>query len=102
MDSQTQQELVQGLRTGKRHAWRQLYAEYGNHVQRRISRLLDHDKEQTAQIMHETLRAAVRSARFIDPNCESLWTWLWIIARKQLDRHSKQYHNIPSSNGKAR
>ena len=98
MDTKTEREIVEGLRQGERQAWKRLYEAYAEPAWRNISRLVGNDSAVVADIMQETFLAAARSAKNFDPNCGSLWIWLWTIGKRQVALYyRKQKPNISLS-----
>ena len=84
MGKNTEREIAEGLKQGKCQAWQKLYEEYSEHIWKNVSRLVGNDSAAVADIVQETFIAAAKSAKYFDSKRGSLWTWLWIIARRQI------------------
>jgi DNA-directed RNA polymerase specialized sigma24 family protein len=97
MNSTTQQKIAEGLRVGDHGARLQLYQAYANHIRRRVSLLIGGDTLEVADIVQETFLAANRMSVQYNIQRESLWAWLWGIARRQMVMHDRKSHEIIGS-----
>lgn len=84
MDKNTEREIADGLRQGRRRAWLQLYEAYAEPVWRNVSRLVGYDSAVITDVVQETFLAAARSARHFKPDRGSLRVWLWTITQRQV------------------
>ncbi|HVP13646.1 MAG TPA: RNA polymerase sigma factor [Phycisphaerae bacterium] len=98
MDEETQRELAEGLRQGKREAWVRLYDAYAERLWRDVARLTGARADVVADVVQETFLAAARNARSFDPRRGSLWAWLWGITRKQAAMQRRQQGRFDAIN----
>lgn len=82
IDSQSESEIVSGLRDGDRKAWDALCQTFEDRLWRHISRLVGKDHAAVCDVFQETLMAVARSGRSISSDTK-LWPWLAKIGHNQ-------------------
>jgi RNA polymerase sigma-70 factor (ECF subfamily) len=90
MSKQAHMEIAEGLQRGNRDAWLSLYELYAEKLWCNVARLMAHDADSVADVVQETLLSAARSAKNYNPRLGSLWTWLWVIAKRQVALHYRK------------
>ncbi len=82
-ETQTDQDIVRGLRDGGREAWIALCETYSSRVWMYVARLVGSDDNAVADVFQETMLAVAKAGRNLDAEDTTVWAWLARIGHNQ-------------------